>query len=590
LGFVKKLICYTFEDIYIFEFEFAFAMKKLRSALAWILDDKEPVNSERYFMIITCFSSFVFLILLCVFHIIMNLKMAPVYLAGGSAIVLFFLYALVRFGNFLFIPKLSVTILGLIALDVTWYYKFLSFGPVLFFIFAFGALVIWVWEGKSLAFMLSFYVINIGVLFAIEYNTPSELFIYPNMKIRSLDIYLSFLLYSSLLIFLLSRVKNDFRRQQERASKSDKLKSAFLANMSHEIRTPMNAIVGFSELLEEETDHVKRLQYTSIIRNSSANLLKLLNDIIDLSRIDAGDLHLNYSNFSIQELFFEMNQIFSFELRKRQKTNVKLDYNLPDGDYIIHSDPYRLKQVISNLLSNAVKFTSRGTIDLSCQKKHGELIFSISDTGTGIPDDDQKRVFERFTSFNYQGMNTEGTGIGLSVVSKIVEVLHGRIWLKSRVGEGTCFYFTIPYVTSKTVSIPINEAQMIDESNISEGRKRVLVVEDDKTSFLLLKEILKKMNLEVHHEIDGKAAIEFILTNPEPHLILMDIKLPFVDGNKALAEIKKIYPNVPIIAQTAYALLGDKEKAISIGFDDYITKPLDPHKLKELVKTHLSNK
>jgi signal transduction histidine kinase/CheY-like chemotaxis protein len=585
LGIAKERICYTFEDIYIFEF--AMVMNKLKSILAWILGDKEQIDSERYFMIMTCFSAFVFLILLCAFNIIMNLKMAPVYIAGGSAIILFFLYILVRFGNSLFIPKLSVTILGLIALDVTWYYKFLSFGPVLFFIFAFGALVIWVWEGKSLAFMLSFYVINIGVLFAIEYNAPGELFIYPDMKIRSLDIYLSFLLYSSLMIFVLSRVKNDFRRQQERASKSDKLKSAFLANMSHEIRTPMNAIVGFSELLEEETDNDKRLQYTSIIRNSSANLLKLLNDIIDLSRIDAGDLHLNYSNFSIQELFIEMIQIFSLELRKRQKTNIKLNYNLPDGDYIIYSDPYRLKQVISNLLNNAVKFTSSGTIELSCQKKHGELIFSLSDTGTGIPDDDQKRVFERFTSFNYQGMNTEGTGIGLSIVSKIVEVLHGRIWLKSRVGEGTCFYFTIPYVTSKTVSNPLNESQMMNESNISEGRKRVLVVEDDKTSFLLLKEILKNMNLEIHHEIDGKGAIEFILANPEPHLILMDIKLPFVDGNKALAEIKKIHPDIPVIAQTAYALLGDKEKAISIGFDDYITKPLDPKKLKELVKAHI---
>jgi signal transduction histidine kinase len=293
LGIAKERICYTFEDIYIFEF--AMVMNKLKSILAWILGDKEQIDSERYFMIMTCFSAFVFLILLCVFNIIMNLQMAPVYIAGGSAIILFFLYALVRFGNSLFIPKLSVTILGLIALDVTWYYKFLSFGPVLFFIFAFGALVIWVWEGKSLAFMLSFYVINIGVLFAIEYNAPGELFIYPDMKIRSLDIYLSFLLYSSLMIFVLSRVKNDFRRQQERASKSDKLKSAFLANMSHEIRTPMNAIVGFSELLEEETDNDKRLQYTSIIRNSSANLLKLLNDIIDLSRIDAGDLHLNYA-------------------------------------------------------------------------------------------------------------------------------------------------------------------------------------------------------------------------------------------------------------------------------------------------------
>jgi len=238
--------------------------------------------------------------------------------------------------------------------------------------------------------------------------------------------------------------KQELVEAKERAEKSDKLKSAFLANMSHEIRTPMNSILGFSELLEEETSESVRAQYLKTIQSNGDNLMKLLNDLMDLSKIEAGDLTIRYSAFNVGELFAELQEIYSNELEKRKRHDVHLTYVLPNGDLTIYSDPYRIRQVISNLLTNAVKFTVRGNITFDCQKVNDELIFSVSDTGTGMPEEDQKKIFERFTKFNYNALNSEGSGIGLSIVEKIVTMLNGRIWFKSVMGEGSVFHFSIP--------------------------------------------------------------------------------------------------------------------------------------------------
>jgi signal transduction histidine kinase len=426
-------------------------MNKFKAIIVSVAGDNEQISSERYFITVTCFITSLFLMVLCGFHLIENLKSAPVFFAGASSIVILGLYFLVRFGSCLYIPKLALTLLGLVMLDLTWYSKFLSNGPVLFFVLILGALILWVWEGRSLAILLLIYFLNIGLLFIIDYTAPDYLFMYPENKIRSIDIYLSFFFYSSLMILLLSVIKKDFIKQKERAIRSDKLKSAFLSNMSHEIRTPMNAIVGFSELLEIENDYVKRHQYISIIKNSSNNLLKLVNDIIDLSKIEAGDLALSYSNFSLQEMFVEIKEIYLLEMMRIEKSDIEFDYHLPDGDIIINSDEVRLKQIFFNLLSNAVKFTQKGSIKFTCEKKRGELLFSVSDTGTGIPEEDQKRIFERFSKFNYKGLNSDGSGIGLAVVEKIVGLFNGRIWLDSTPGEGTTFYFTLPLVSKSGI-------------------------------------------------------------------------------------------------------------------------------------------
>jgi signal transduction histidine kinase len=562
-------------------------MNKLNEIIASVLGDKGEVEQERYFMTMTCFVTSVFLMFLCLFHIIMNLKMLPVFLAGASSLVLLGLYFLVRFYKCLLIPKIIVTLFGLVLLDLTWYSKFLSHGPVLYFIFAFGALLIWVWEGKSMIVMLVIYFLNIAVLYIIENSAQSSLLIYPNARVRETDIYLSFFFYSLLMIFILSRIKIDFVWQKEKAIKSDKLKTAFLANMSHEIRTPVNSILGFSKLLDKETNPMKRHEYVSIIQSCSSNLMNLINDLLDLSKIEAGELNLCFSDFSIKELFDEMKDTYTIELQKKDATLVQLNYYLPDPGLIIHSDLFRVKQVLANLLRNAIKFTSRGIITFSCAKIEDEVIFSVTDTGTGIPKEDQQAIFHRFTKFDYDGLNTEGTGIGLSIVEKIVAMLKGKIWLTSNLGEGSSFFFSLPFVQGSPHREKMEYRRVSNEVPVSESGKLILIVEDDLESSILLKELLSFTDHIIHQVDDGKKAIDFIREHPDTRLILMDIKLPVMDGYEATSVIKKLYPAIPIIAQTAYAMAGDKEKAITAGCDAYFTKPIDPVKFMSLIRVYI---
>lgn len=425
----------------------------------------DQVGSERYFVTITCFVSSLFLFVLCMVHLLMNLKLAPVLIAAGGSLVLLTLYFIARFSSCLFIPKLLLSLLGLVLLDLTWYSKFLSNGPVLFFILIFGALVLWVWEGKSLFLLLLVYYVNIAILFIIDLNAPPEAFMYPEGRVRSVDIFLSFTLYSALLILLLYTVKKDFTRKKERAVRSDKLKSAFLANMSHEIRTPMNAIIGFSSLLKETKDPAIRDKHIETIQNSGRNLLCLIDDILDLSIIEAGALTLEYSHFNIKDVFEELLQTYKVELSNKGKSEINLHYEILGTDHIVYSDPVRLKQVLSNLLSNAVKFTSEGEIRFTCEKLNQDLLFSVSDTGTGIPEADREKVFERFITFEYDGLNKGGTGIGLAIAEKVISMLGGKIWFVSKDGKGSVFSVTIPYqkeesyLKSKSETFSLKEKQ-----------------------------------------------------------------------------------------------------------------------------------
>ncbi|HZK11552.1 MAG TPA: histidine kinase dimerization/phospho-acceptor domain-containing protein, partial [Atribacterota bacterium] len=306
-------------------------MKKIKSIIVSLFGDIEKTDSERYFLTFGSFIISVFSLLMSGFHLLLGLKFAPVFLTAIGSLVFLGLFFLVRFGSSLFFPKVCLTLFGLIMLDFLWYLKYLSNGPLLLFILIFGALILWIWDGKYLTILLTVYFLNLIILFIIEFNAPESLFKYPDSRTRSIDIYLSFLFYSSLMILFLTIVKKDFIRQKEKAIKSDKLKSAFLANMSHEIRTPMNAIVGFSKLLSNRTDSDIKQQYINIIQNSSDHLLRLVTDIIDLSKIEAGDLKIIHSNFSIKDLFIELKEFYSLELLRREKPDIQLKYILPDA-------------------------------------------------------------------------------------------------------------------------------------------------------------------------------------------------------------------------------------------------------------------
>jgi signal transduction histidine kinase/CheY-like chemotaxis protein len=385
------------------------------------------------------------------------------------------------------------------------------------------------------------------------------------------------------------RQKEELNIAKEKAEESDRLKSAFLANMSHEIRTPMNAIVGFSELIEFETDLLKRSQYVKVIQNSSTNLLNLIVDIVDLSKIEIGAMQMNYSDFLISDLFVELKEIYDVELVKKEKSNIRLSYTLPGNNISTNSDPHRIKQILSNLLGNAVKFTKYGEIKFSCERIKNELIFCVTDTGTGIPEKDQKKIFERFIKFDYEGMNHDGTGIGLSLVEKLVSLLGGKVWVISTYGKGSSFFFSIPFIPAKNDSPNSSVAATQKKTVTMELRKKILVVEDDKNSVFLIREILRPLNVDIHHIADGREAVEYVRENPDIHLVLMDMKLPNMNGDQATIAIRKFNPGILIIAQTAYAMLGDKQKALDAGCNDYITKPLESKKLVEMIQKLLLN-
>jgi signal transduction histidine kinase len=406
--------------------------------------DKEKMDSERYFIMITCLTATLFLIILSIVHLINGFRVQPFIMSSSSSVIMMALYFILRYTSYLFWPKLILTTIGIAFLDITWYVKYLSNGPVLFFVFAFGALVLWVWHGRALVVLLSIYFLNIVFLFFIDYTAASSLFDYPSPDKRMWDIYLSFFLYSALLIFLLYIIKRDFITQKEKAIRSDQLKTAFLSNMSHEIRTPMNAIVGFSSLIEDEKDQTTRAQYVDIIQNSSDNLLKLINDIIELSKIETADFQLIYEAFTIDQLFTAVKQIILNEQKKHKRSNIELIFNDSTTNKTIISDPRRIQQLLINLIVNALKFTEKGSVIIDAKLNNNLLQFTVKDTGIGIKPEDLPKIFDRFVKFDHHGSNKEGSGIGLTLVQHIVEILKGEITVESKENSGSTFIVSFP--------------------------------------------------------------------------------------------------------------------------------------------------
>jgi PAS domain S-box-containing protein len=382
------------------------------------------------------------------------------------------------------------------------------------------------------------------------------------------------------------KLNEELKKAKEKAEESDRLKTAFLANMSHEIRTPMNGIMGFSMMLADPgLTQAERDSYVKIVNSSCDQLLHIINDIIDISKIEAGQIDLSETTFDLNLLLREILSFHSESVREKEIELLSIPLSGFHGsDIIIRSDRTKLRQILDNLISNAIKFTKSGKITLRCFREEDYLFFEVEDTGIGIQKEHQEAVFHRFFQAETSLSRAQsGTGLGLSITKAYVELMGGKIWLRSEPGMGSTFGFSVPYKKYISEEKLTNPVQVHDFSGI---HPTVLVVEDEEINRLYIAEILKKVTTTVFAKT-GMEALEKLDQHPEIDLILMDIKLPDINGLELTRIIKAMKPDIRVVAQSAYALAGDKEKAFEAGCSGYITKPLKRDSLLDLISSHI---
>ncbi len=360
------------------------------------------------------------------------------------------------------------------------------------------------------------------------------------------------------------------------AAESETLKSAFLANMSHEIRTPMNAILGFSNLLMHPSvnDNEKK-EFIDLINLNGRNLMTLVDDIIDMAKMDSGQLQIKQAPCKLNDMLVELYDQFTGEIRRKAGEGLRLYFKPGSSEELtILTDGYRLRQVLFHLLGNSIKFTDKGFVEFGYMVEDEQtLMFYVKDTGIGLPAGKEQEVFKRFSKFSQDHHRLfGGTGIGLSIAQNLVELLGGKIWVESQVLKGAQFNFTIPY---HRISRPIPKVNIgMDMPMMYNWHgKTFLVAEDEEDNFRYIEVALSLSNASLIWARDGREAVDMFRRIKNIDLILMDIKMPRLDGYSATQEIRML-SNVPVIAQTAYALSDEREKSLMAGCDDFISKPI----------------
>ncbi|MEI7726659.1 MAG: ATP-binding protein [Bacteroidota bacterium] len=380
-------------------------------------------------------------------------------------------------------------------------------------------------------------------------------------------------------------IESQLINAKEKAEESDRLKSAFLTNMSHEIRTPMNGILGFTELLKEpDLSGSEQQKYIRIIEKSGARLLNLINNIIDLSKIESGQMETSMAATNVNE---QAEDIFYFFKPEVEQKGIKFStrYALPSKEAIIQTDSEKLYAILTNLVKNAIKFTYAGSIEFGYEKQGDCLEFFVKDTGIGIPFDRQDAIFQRFIQADITGKSTQqqGAGLGLTIAKGYVEMLGGKMRVESEPEKGSTFFFTIPYHAVTEKQIIVNEVIPVTGINKRLNKLKLLIVEDDETSEIFINKVVEDFSSEVFHANTGREAIEICHLHPDIDLVLMDIRMPIMNGYDATQQIRAFNKDVIIVAQTAFALTGDKEKALAAGCDDYISKPVSKNQLLEII-------
>jgi PAS domain S-box-containing protein len=394
-------------------------------------------------------------------------------------------------------------------------------------------------------------------------------------------------IFTQLLVDIELRVgiEKELISAKEEAQESNRLKSHFLANMSHEIRTPMNGILGFlDELQDVNLPDEERSRYLSIVNKSGLRLLETINDIIEMSRIEAGQVHVESKRFDLAEM---IRELFDFFKPQADEKGLNFQYNLHrlgEGSMLM-SDRHKLEGILTNLLKNAIKFTITGSIEIGAYREANAIILYVRDTGRGIPADRLEAIFERFIQADLgDTRGHEGSGLGLSIAKAYTEMLGGKIYVESEPGKGSLFYIVLTGLAADSMPYQVLQPSLVP----SLRGLFILVAEDDDTSFLYIELVLKRNDVKIMRTTTGQETIRALQQNPDISMILMDLKMAGMNGLEATREIRKFNTKIPIIAQTAFAISGDKELALEAGCNDYIAKPIKKELLIEKIVKYTS--
>jgi signal transduction histidine kinase len=386
----------------------------------------------------------------------------------------------------------------------------------------------------------------------------------------------------------IQKMNADLIIAKNRAEESERLKSSFLSNMSHEIRTPLNAILGFSKFLKEPgLPEDKINSFVDIIDSSGQQLLTIIDDIIDISKIEADLIRISSGPVNINGLLAEIFQQFKKQCESKG-LNLYYTDEYKDGTITVQTDEMRIRQILCNLLGNAVKFTQKGKIEFGYLVKENRIAFYVKDTGIGIAPEDQLLIFKPFRQVETTTIrNFGGNGLGLSISKALVEKLGGTISLESAAGQGSTFTFDIPYINRPGTN---SLSRLITDKGKNQNwvKKTILIVEDELFNYNYFQEVLSSTNVQILHAWDGKEAVEFVKKLSNISLVLMDIKMPVMDGYTATRLIKELRPQLPVIAQTAFAFSEDRKKALNAGCDNYFSKPIKKEAFIDVISNYLN--
>ena len=383
----------------------------------------------------------------------------------------------------------------------------------------------------------------------------------------------------------------ELMRAREKAEESDNLKSAFLNNLSHEIRTPMNQILGFASFLKDpDLTEMTRDEYINIINDQSHQLLHIIGDVVEISEISTGQADLKPVTFNLGVMMDELYATFKpkAELRKLQ---FSLNKNIPDNEIVICGDQVKLKHIFSHLIENAIKFTDEGSVNIEYSRDGDNLIVAVKDTGIGIEEQEKNLIFDKFRQIEVNlARKYGGLGLGLSISNAYIRMMAGMIKVESKPGEGSTFIVVIPYVPATLVpDIMGNEMKTPVFSRPNWKNKTLLIAEDEESNVLFLKAVLRSTGLNLLYAVNGLEAVEQCKQHPEISVVLMDIKMPRMDGMDATKIIKSFRADLPVIATTAFALTSEKKFFLGSGCDDYLPKPLKREDLISMIRKYIVN-